>query len=221
MTFQALSAEMDLTPEIPVALPWVHAAGQPYIDWLLGGRAAAVRVLERWMSRPSSEVFIGRAVLLLEGAQPVGGFIALHGEELARCRMQDALAAVAATPPEQRAGLMRRLKAGQSLFEDVSPNELYLSRMGVLAPARRRGNGRAIVVEHLRRGIRRGFRRFSLDVWAGNTAAIRLYESLGFHREARYRSETGGMTYLRMAHDVPAGRKRDPSDALAASEGHG
>jgi ribosomal protein S18 acetylase RimI-like enzyme len=214
MTFRALSAEMDLTPEVPFALPWVHAAGQPYIDWLLGGRAAAVRALERWMSRPSSEVFIGRAVLLLVGTRPVGGFIALHGEELARCRMQDALAAVAATPPEQRSALISRLKAGHSLFEDVSPDELYLSRMGVLAAARGRGYGRAIVLEHLQDGMQRGFRRFSLDVWAGNTAAIRLYESVGFHREARYRSDAGGMTYLRMAHDVPAEQEhetRDPS----------
>jgi ribosomal protein S18 acetylase RimI-like enzyme len=208
MTFRTLSGELEATSEIPLALPWVHAASQPYIDWLLGGRAPAIRVLEQWMRRPSSEVFVGRAVLLLGEAQPVGGFIALRGGELARCRTQDALAAVAKTPTDRRSSLVLRLGLGRELFPEVAPEDLYLSRMGVLPHARGRGYGKAIILQHLRRGIRRGFRRFSLDVWSGNTAAIGLYTSVGFRPERQHHLEAGGMTYLRMALDIPAASQR-------------
>jgi hypothetical protein len=78
------------------------------------------------MRRPSSEVFIGRAVVV-EETHPVGGFIALPGADLARCRMQDALAATAAAPPERRSSLVRRLRLGGALFMEV-PGARHHSR---------------------------------------------------------------------------------------------
>jgi ribosomal protein S18 acetylase RimI-like enzyme len=195
MRFRPLSSR-----GIPAALPWVHAAGQPYIDWLLGGRAATLRILEQWMRRPSSEVFMGR-VVVVEDRQPVGGFIAIPGGELARCRMQDALAAAAAAP-EQRSLVARKLRLGRGLFAEVHADELYLSRMGVVAQARRRGYGKAIVREYLRNGALRGFRRFTLDVCSGNLAAIELYRSFGFRAEREHQVRDVEMTYVRMALEV-------------------
>jgi ribosomal protein S18 acetylase RimI-like enzyme len=136
------------------------------------------------MRRPSSEVFIGR-VVVAEDTRPVGGYIALSGSELARCRMQDAVAAAAAAPPDSRSSVVARLRRGRELFVEVQPDVLYLSRMGVLPQARRRGYGAAIVPEYLRRGLRSGFRRFAPDVWWANDAAIRLYRSVGFRAERR------------------------------------
>jgi hypothetical protein len=124
MTFRALSGEVELTREIPAALPWVHAAAQSYIDWLFGAASAASRILEQWMRRPSSEVFIRRAVLAVDETQPVGGFIALRGAELARCRMQDTLAALATTAPERRSSLVFRLGLGRRLLPQVSADDL-------------------------------------------------------------------------------------------------
>jgi ribosomal protein S18 acetylase RimI-like enzyme len=199
MTFRALSGEAEPARAIPGVLPWVHAAAQPYVDWLIGGSAAALRTVEQWMRRPSSEVFIGRAVLLLDEGRPVGGFIAIKGAALPRCRTEDALSALATTPADRRPSLLRRLSAGRELLPEIPSGDLYLSRMGVLPHARRRGYGKAIVLEHLRDGVQRGFRRFSLDVWAANSAAIGLYESVGFRPERRCHAEAAGLTYLRMA----------------------
>jgi ribosomal protein S18 acetylase RimI-like enzyme len=210
MTFRALSAEAESASEIPFALLWVYAASQPYTDWLLGGRSEALRILEQWMRRPSSEVFIGRAVLALEENQPVGGFIALNGAELATCRRHDALAAVAATPSKRRPSLLSRLRLGRELLPEPFSDDLYLSRMGVLERARRRGHGKAILLEYLQHGIRHGFRRFSLDVYSGNTPAIGLYRSVGFRPERRHHVEAVGMSYLRMALEVPYDGHRSP-----------
>jgi ribosomal protein S18 acetylase RimI-like enzyme len=201
MTFRSLSGEGEPLHEIAAALRWIHAAGQPYVDWLLGGSDAAQRILEEWMRRPSSEAFIGRAFAVDED-RPVGGFIALPGAELAYCRMQDALAAAAAVPPERRSALIGRLRLGHELFGDVRPDDFYLSRMGVLHHARRRGYGKALVSEYLRQGIRRGFRRFTLDVSSGNDAAIDLYRSAGFAPERQHHASRAGMTYVRMVRDV-------------------
>jgi ribosomal protein S18 acetylase RimI-like enzyme len=197
MRFRSPSGEADASREVAAALPWVQAAGRPYVDWLLGGRSAARRILEQWMRRPSSEVFIGRAVVVDE-EHPVGGFIALAGAELARCRMQDAVAAMAAAPPERRTPLAARLRVGSGFFGDVAPDDFYLSRMGVLPYARRCGYGRAILHEYLRQGIARGFERFTLDVSSGNEAAIRLYRSVGFLAEGQQHSPDERMTYVRM-----------------------
>jgi ribosomal protein S18 acetylase RimI-like enzyme len=198
MNIRALAGDGEQTREIAVVLPWVHAAGQPYFDWLLGGRSAALRMLEQWMRRPSSELFVGR-VVLGEEMHPVGGFIALPGAELGPCRLQDALAAAAATPPELRPALALRLRQGRALFPEVTGDDFHLSRMGVLPEARRRGYGRAIVREFVQNGTRRGVRRFTLDVSADNAAAIELYRSAGFRKECRQRLPDSGMTYVRMA----------------------
>jgi ribosomal protein S18 acetylase RimI-like enzyme len=218
VTFRVLSGEPESVREIPLALPWVHAASEPYVDWLLGGRSEALRILEQWMRRPSSEVFIGRAMLALEENQPVGGFIALRGAELARCWMRDALAAVAVTPPERRTSLQLRLRLGRQLLPPVASDDLYLSRMGVLAHARGRGYGRAIIREFLRYGLRGRFGRLSLDVSSGNTAAIRLYSSVGFHPERERQLEAVGMTYLRMGLDLSGALERGAEPSVAKPE---
>jgi ribosomal protein S18 acetylase RimI-like enzyme len=199
MTFRALAAEAEPERDVPLALPWVHAASEPYVDWLFRGHDAAAEALEKWMGRPSSEVFVGRAVLLLEESRPVGGFIALNATELALCRRHDAVAALASTPPDARSSLLSRLHLGRELLPDPPSDALYLSRIGVLPHVRRRGYGRAILREHLRRGVGKGFCRFSIDVWSANTAAIALYTSAGFRLERRHHVEAAGMTYQRMA----------------------
>jgi ribosomal protein S18 acetylase RimI-like enzyme len=202
MTFRRLSDHPHATREISTALPWVHAGGQPYFDWLFGGSSSARRVLADWMGRPSSELFIGRAVVLVDKRDAVGGFIALPGDELPACRRQDALAAAAATSAEARASLLGRIRDAQGLFEEVSADELYLSRLGVRAHARGRGHGKRIVAEFLRQGIRQGFRRFVLDVSADNTPALELYAGVGFRSEHQRHAKHAGLTYMRMALDA-------------------
>jgi ribosomal protein S18 acetylase RimI-like enzyme len=197
MTLQAQPRHFEPARDVAVALPWVHASAQPYIDWLLGGRAAASELLEQWMRRPSSEVFLERAVLLLDGVHPVGGYIALSGRELWECRRADTLPLIAATPRERRSSLFVKMGPAHRLFPEVPPDHFHLSRMGILPGERRRGHGRAIIAEYLRDGAERGFHRFS-DVNAGNRAAIELYRSAGFQIADRHQIPETGMSYLRM-----------------------
>jgi len=55
--------------------------------------------------------------------------------------------------------------------------------MGVLRLYRRRGLGRRLLREALDCAVARGVLRVELEVFAGNTAALALYESLGFRHE--------------------------------------
>ncbi len=57
--------------------------------------------------------------------------------------------------------------------------------MGVLKAHRRKGIGRELLVQSLALARDRGLERVELDVYASNTAAIRLYEQFGFQVEGR------------------------------------
>jgi hypothetical protein len=198
IAFRALAGDGQAERWVPEALPWVHEAGNPYYDWFFGGRERTLAVLGDWMRRPSSEVFVGRAVMLVEGRQRTGGFIALGGEELRQCRRADALAAMETAGRQGRGTLVARMRQTQELFGPVPADAFYLSKMGVVAAARREGRGGQIVHEYLSTGTALGFRRFCLDVCAGNAAAVRLYRAAGFRVGRSGSSQQPAMTYLRM-----------------------
>jgi ribosomal protein S18 acetylase RimI-like enzyme len=198
ITLRPLTDERDAVRWMPDALPWVHEAGNPYYDWFFGGRAEASSALIEWMVRPSSEVFIGRAVLLVEGERATGGFIALDGARLRDCRRADAVAAVEAAGYQGRRALMERMRSARGLFPPVPDDVLYLSKLGVAAAARRAGRGAHLVRAYIAAGGMLGFRRFCLDVHARNVSAIHLYQAAGFQVRSTAVSGEGDMTYLRM-----------------------
>jgi ribosomal protein S18 acetylase RimI-like enzyme len=55
--------------------------------------------------------------------------------------------------------------------------------IGIVAEARGRGLGRRLMTEAIGAARRNGMERIELEVFASNTRAIALYESLGFVRE--------------------------------------
>ena len=65
------------------------------------------------------------------------------------------------------------------------PPEAELTNVSVAAEARRCGIARGLLKELLEAGRAQGIRDFTLEVRAGNAAAIGLYESLGFVCEGR------------------------------------
>lgn len=67
----------------------------------------------------------------------------------------------------------------------------YVQRLAVHPERRRRGTGRALVVDGLRWMRRRGVERAVVNTQLGNDAALRLYLSLGF------REEPWGLSVLR------------------------
>jgi len=66
-------------------------------------------------------------------------------------------------------------------------DEAHITTLSVAPEYRRRGLGRVIMFELLRRGQERGMTCSTLEVRAGNTPAIELYKSLGYVDTARRR----------------------------------
>ena len=198
-TFRSLWQDRSIERWIAETLPWIHEAGNPYYDWLFGGAAEAESALAEWMRRPSSEVFVGRVRLLVDDGRAVGGFIALPGSELADCRRTDAVATVQAVRPGERGSVLARMRSARGLFTSISAQEFYLSKMGVAPGHRGAGHGATIVRQYLEVGATLGFRRFRLDVWDGNRAAVRLYRAAGFRVLRESSIDQGRMTYLDMA----------------------
>jgi len=164
------------------AASWIHDAGNPYWEWLWGSSDEARRQLAVWLTRPSSELSRERAVLVAEAGRVLGGYLALGGRELRGCRKADFLELFQCARRAPGSGLEARLRQAAGLFAEVSDDEFYLSRLGLLPAARGRGLGRLLVQAWLDAGEARGFRRFRLDVAVDNVAAIRLYEAAGLAR---------------------------------------
>jgi ribosomal protein S18 acetylase RimI-like enzyme len=176
----SLKGELDSERFLEDALRGVHEAGRPYVDWFFGGPADARTALRSWMARPSSEVFVGRAALLIARDAVLGGFIALSGAELSRCRQADAVASIILAGREGRSAITEQVKLSQELFPPVTVDEFYLSKIWVSPEAQGAGHGAALLRRYVDVGAHRGFTRFRLDVWSGNDVAIRMYRRFGF-----------------------------------------
>jgi ribosomal protein S18 acetylase RimI-like enzyme len=187
---------------IPSLLPWIHASGNPYFDWFFGGAERASAVLEAWISRGSSEVSVRRVSLLYFRDRIAGGFIAMGGNDLKRCRKADTIALMRGFDPEERSMLTRRMSAASNLFKSAADDEYYLSKMGLTREFRGQGLGRRLVEEYIGEGKSRGFRRFRLDVYADNTAAVGLYENYGFTVDGRAECKEAGMSYCSMVYET-------------------
>lgn len=203
--FVALEGEPDPERFLEAALPGVHEAGRPYIDWFLGGPTEARAALRSWMARPSSEVFVGRAALLIASEAVIGGFVALSGAELSRCRQADAMASIALAGPGGRSALTERVRLARELFLPVADDEYYLSKIWVSPETRGAGNGTALLRRYLDAGARRGFRRFRLDVCSDNDVAVGLYRRFGFTTLQESVSDGAAMSYTSMVAESPVG----------------
>ncbi len=207
-TFYPLAQDSHPERFIPEILPWLHEAGNPYFDWIFGCPKVARESLAARMRKQAAEFSVSRATLLLDDSQPVGGFVALGGTELARCRVADMVALLKEKTNKESADQRARLEAAQQLFPRVAVEEFYLSKVGVNADWRGNGLGRALVLAYVAAGRTAGFQRFRLDVWAENKPAIQLYLSLGFQvdrktagpddHHLRYLSMTGNCDTLRI-----------------------
>jgi ribosomal protein S18 acetylase RimI-like enzyme len=178
--------------------PWVHAAANPYLDWMIGSPELARAAIERWMLRADSEISLDRTVGLYEDGVVVGGFVALTGEEQARASRSDTLALLATVPRGDRPAMLERAVALADLRLEVAPDQWFLTKLGVLASHRRGGRGRALLQEFLARGRERGLRSFRLDAWAPNEHVVTMYERAGFRSVADAPSAELGGSLLAM-----------------------
>lgn len=182
--------------------PWIHQASNPFADWYYGDGEVARDVIAEWMDRPSSELHLGRALLLSgEGDdEPLGCLIGMGGATLAECRAADFLAFCdeLGGGPEAEEVIEEVLPVARRLFPPVAHDAFYISRV-VIDPARRgAGLGRALVERTMERQRAQGFRRFRLDVSGDNEAALRTYHGLGFHVVSTAESPAHGLRYHAM-----------------------
>lgn len=92
----------------------------------------------------------------------------------------------------------RGLALGYSLFWHVA-DEVHLLNVAVAPAERRKGIGRALMDDLLAYARANAAAKVLLEVRAGNTAAIRLYESLGFaHLGVRRRYYADGEDAVEM-----------------------
>jgi GNAT superfamily N-acetyltransferase len=159
---------------------WMTDASSPYFPWLLGGEDATRRLIRTQLAQPVSEFSAEATHVLLDDDRCVGGFVALSGSAVARARRADLLAIVAGAEADTRATVAKQLEASRDMFLPVPAECFYLSRIGVLEHARRRGYGSLLLERYLLVGSRNGFHRFRLDVSDDNEVAIALFVRHGF-----------------------------------------
>ena len=197
------NAEDTPKPEIlvPKGLPWFLAAGNPYCDWLFCGTEPAMRVLDTWMIRTSSEASILRVQFLLYESEFAGGFIVLDGLELRKARKAENVALLTAVATADRAGLICWLANAYDLFCPIVDDEYYLSKMDLNSPFRGRGFGRALVERYVEEGKNRGYTHYLRDVHANNEFAIRCYRGLGLQISNCTQYRSGKLKYYSMKYE--------------------
>lgn len=82
-----------------------------------------------------------------------------------------------------------RWDAGPRWAEGASPGDAVMRMLAVSPGARRRGIGRALTLECVRRAREGGCRRLLLNTTPQMVAAQQLYDDLGFHRDPAGDSE--------------------------------
>jgi ribosomal protein S18 acetylase RimI-like enzyme len=208
--YRHLWTQGDLEPQletlVPQLAPWIHAASNPFADWYFGGAEVAGEIIQEWMARPSSEMFLGRAFLLHDGdaagsaAPPAGCLIGVSGAELTALRAADfaAFCQDLGTGPEAERVIEDVVAAARELFPPVGADQYLVSRVAVDPRRRGQGLGRALVAHAVETKRTEGFRRFRLDVAADNASAIRAYQAVGFAITSTSRHAPSGLAYCAM-----------------------
>jgi predicted GNAT family N-acyltransferase len=197
---------VDSCPDILIEaiLEGVHEAGNPWFDYLFGSSETAVANLRQWVHRSSSEIYVARCTLLSIESECVGGYLALSGAELAKCRRADGLALLMKTRPEERRHIEQRLENARDLFPSPGDNEYYLSKIWVAPSHRGRGYSKPLMEAWLEQGRQAGFNHYRLDVSADRVHARRVYEQLGFITTGQNMSADRVLAYLTMTRNEGA-----------------
>ena len=181
--------------------PCIHDASNPFADWYFGDAETADEIIGEWMERPSSELFLGRGVVMTDDQrEPMGVVIGMSGKELAACRMADfvAFCEEVGSGAEADEVIQQVVTVCRELFPPVEEDVFYIGRVGIASSKRGQGLGRRLVEHTVEVKRRAGFERFRLDVSSDNAAAVRLYESLGLKTISRSKSTIAPIEYCAM-----------------------
>jgi len=181
---------------IPQMLPWMLAAGQPYFSELFGGDANAERTVAKWMTRPSSELFWERAMVLVdEDDRVLGGSIEMLGSVVNKCRIADTMELLK-RPADEASAIRERIKELQGLFLPIRNDDFYLSKFGVIESMRMRGLGPLLFEAQMVAARSSGARQIRLETT--HPVLVRFYERAGFEVIHRGSYRDGKIEYVSM-----------------------
>jgi len=195
VTFRSVRDFPDPDAMIPYAYPWILASGQPYYDWLCGSRDAAERTVARWMSLPTSEIFIQRVAFLLCGSEIAGGIIGLSGAELKQARIADINSYWATLDVKSRGALIEKLSQCQNAFAPIAEDEYYISKLGLARHFQGKGLARLLVEHCLDQGTALGYSKFRADIQTENKPSLRCSRTMGFEIFYTGQSSDGALSY--------------------------
>jgi hypothetical protein len=195
ITYRSAADFPDPDTLIPVAFPWILAAGQPYYDWLCGSRDAAERTVKMWMRQPSSEISIQRMQFLLCGSEIAGGIIGLSGAELKMARIADINSYWKTLDVHSRGTLIGRLSQSLDAFAPVAEDEYYASKMGLAQSFLGKGLSKVMLERCLDQGTVLGHSKFRADVQTENEPSLRCCRAIGFEIFYTGQSADGALRY--------------------------
>ena len=187
------------------AVPWLIDSGGPYFRRLFADYLAE-EVLN-WSLRPSSELYLGGARLLLDRNRAcIGGHISVKASLVASRRRADAVCYLW----EHREGAegerrQRFLHDIADFFGVVPQHAFYLSKIGLLPEHRRAGHGRILLEDVTRLAREAGCSSVFLHVAAEATARD-FYKRSGFEEVREHINVTHSLHYISMS--LPLGAQR-------------
>lgn len=176
-------------PEIAQVL---HLSAAEMYDRFSGGRARALRALERSLAEPGT-ASSAEVVYLVERRAEIAGAMAAFpvAEALARSRGFLRLA-VRGAPPWHWPTSLWLYWTGGRLAPNPPPSAFYVDALATAPSHRRSGVARALLDEAERQARERGLKTVALDTALSNEPARSLYRSAGYD-EVAYRPPGRGL----------------------------
>jgi ribosomal protein S18 acetylase RimI-like enzyme len=153
-------------------------ASQPYSSFVYDTEAEAKAIARYLVEAGVGEVASAQVVFDQETVAGVISF--MDGTELRATRTAAAMSLVRGRKIDPRGDVRERMLLAAETLIDVGEADLYLSRIAVDQPTRRRGTATWMMNEYEDAGRRRGKGRLVLEVSPTHEAALRLYERCGF-----------------------------------------
>lgn len=185
----------------PKIIAWLRDAGRPYHEYLLAGLNPD-EVLRRWLNRPTSEFALQYIRVLIVDDDIAGGYLALRGKEVARCRQEDLLDLARRRGRAAYAQIRACVRDLYPLFSPIRRNDYYLSRIGLLPHKRGQGLAHYLIQDCIERATQFNADRIRLDVSGDNQIAISLFESHQFEVDYRGHATVANLFYEGMKREL-------------------
>src|SRR5688500_13085501 len=159
-------------------------SGRAYFSTFFGSETQAAEHISRWFGRPGSVFAAANVTLLSAGDVLAGCLVALSGSALEKAQKADLAFLLQTLSTAERSELVARIRGRSGVSAKAAPDEFYIRALAVAESFRGRKLGRFLLEKANLLAAAAGCKSCKLDVYASNTAALRLYENAGFEAVA-------------------------------------